>query len=66
MITVIIFDANVGVNHLMKQNILQKSIHTFVQGLRKKYHTATTFRIIITCAYITARNQIEKIKQQFW
>lgn len=58
MIVVAVFDANVRVNHLMKQNILQKSIRTFVQGLRKKYLAATSFRIIITCAYITIRKGI--------
>jgi hypothetical protein len=64
MIIVAIFDANVSMNHLMKQNILQiRVIMTFVQGLRKNYHTATSFRIIITCAYITARKEFEKIKQ---
>jgi len=55
VVTVIVVDANIGVNHLMKQSILQiRFIMTFTQGFGKKYNTATTSRIIVTRAYITA------------
>uniref|UniRef100_A0A0A9HH46 Uncharacterized protein n=1 Tax=Arundo donax TaxID=35708 RepID=A0A0A9HH46_ARUDO len=43
----------------MKQNVLQiRVIMTFVQGLGKKYNTATSSRIIIACAYITIREWV--------
>jgi len=55
VVIVILSDANIGVNHLMKQSILQiRFIMTFTQGFGKKYNTATTSRIIVTRAYITA------------
>lgn len=59
MVNVIIFDAHICMNHLMEQNILQIGVCvTFIQGLRKKYNTATATRIIIAVTYITARRRV--------